>query len=65
MYNNHCDVASNYTGPCWHEFDILPLSLTNTSHTSRRKYAFKQALIEEGGIVGFVQFFVYFLTIWK
>lgn len=60
-----CDRRNGPVEPCWGNLKVWPWSMTNTTHTSSRKYRFKQALIDEGSIVGFVQFFVYFLTIWN
>lgn len=64
--NRSCDLASDdYTRPCRGSLFVQFSSLVNETHTSSRRFNFKRALTEEGGIVGYVQFFAFFLTLWR
>lgn len=64
-----CDVANTTAGgqvtPCSSDINVGYSSMIKTTYKSSRRYRFKQALTDEGGIVGFIQFVALFLMLWK
>lgn len=64
-----CDVANITAGgqvtPCSSDINVGYSSMIKTTYKSSRRYRFKQALTDEGGIVGFIQFVALFLMLWK
>lgn len=64
-----CDVANATAGgeatPCSSDINVGYSSMIKTTYKSSRRYRFKQALTDEGGIVGFIQFVALFLMLWK
>lgn len=65
LNSSSCDLSRDYTGPCTNDLVVKFSSLLHTSYKSSRDYDFVKALTEEGGIVGYVQFFMFFLMLWK
>ena len=51
--------------PCSSDLNVGYSSMIKTTYRSSRRFRFKQALTDEGGIVGFIQFVALFLMLWK